>query len=356
MLVGRVRCSRALVLGHPETLLSQARERSIYVTMVDQSGAPVPDLGPADFIVREDNLAREVLRVAPATDPMQIAILVDNSRPPAPAVPHMRRALPAFLDVLMAPTASGQRNQVAIITLAEPAHDPRQLLDRTRAARQGDRSRLGGIVRPGATTSSNGIIEVTQGFRKRESARPVIVAITGEGPELSNRHPDQVLTPLRDSGVALHVISIGLPAVGISDDVTVSQHGGGPGDAHERRHARAVADRHRPCQAGCSSLANVLTHAYKVTYGHPDSLIPPRARHRDGQTGRPHGARHSHQRFTGTTVIRSRLRYTLIAAIAAAAVMLGTGRHRSQARHRKAVHLRPASRRPRSAPASTWCR
>ena len=100
----------ALVVGHPVTLLSQAIERSMYVSVVDQTGAPVPDLGPSDFIVREDNASREVLRVGPATDPMQVAILVDNSTAAGPEVSNIRRALPAFVDVLTRPTASGRRS------------------------------------------------------------------------------------------------------------------------------------------------------------------------------------------------------------------------------------------------------
>ena len=120
----------------------------------------------------------------------------------------------------------------------------------------------------------NGIIEVSQGFKKRESARPVIVAITGEGAELSNRQPDQVLAPLRDSGAAMHVISIGVPAAGVSDEVryrnTVVDEGtrvsGG-------MHTQLLAGSALP--ARLQQLANVLTHSYRVTYAHPDSLIPP---------------------------------------------------------------------------------
>src|SRR5688572_19569286 len=197
----------SLVLGHPETLLSQGRERSIYVTMLDKSGNPVPDMGPSDFIVREDDLAREVLRVAPATDPMDIAILLDNS---VAAVPQIRRALPAFLDVLLAPAPTGQRNQVAIITLASR---PTILADYSLERAPLDKAigRVWEETFVGGYYLLNGIIEVVQGLKKRESPRPVIVAITGEGPELSSRHPDQVLIPLRDSGAALHVISIGQP-------------------------------------------------------------------------------------------------------------------------------------------------
>ena len=106
------------LLSPPAPLFSQALERALYVTVVDPSGAPMPNLGAADFIVREDNVAREVLRVVPATDPMQIAILVDNSAAAAHQVPQIRRALPAFIEILTTPTASGHHNEVAIITLA----------------------------------------------------------------------------------------------------------------------------------------------------------------------------------------------------------------------------------------------
>src|SRR5437588_10490867 len=107
----------ALLLSPPAALLSQALERSMYVSVVDQAGGPVANLGPSDFIVREDNLSREVLRAVPATDPMQIAILVDNSTAAAPLVPQIRRALPAFIEALTTPTASGRHNEVSIITL-----------------------------------------------------------------------------------------------------------------------------------------------------------------------------------------------------------------------------------------------
>jgi hypothetical protein len=262
-----------LVSRPPATLVAQALERSMYVSVVDQTGAPAPDLGAADFIVREDNVSREVLRVVPATDPMQIAILVDNSTAAAPMVPQIRRALPAFVDVLTKPTASGRHNEIAIITLASR---PTILADYS--------------IEPAPLTKAidrvweetfysgyyllNGIIEVSQGFKKRESARPVIVAITGEGAELSNRDPSQVLAALRESGAALHVISIGTPAVAVSDEVrfrnvVVDEGPRVSGGTHTQLLAATALS------AKLLQLANVLTHSYRVVYAHPDSLIPP---------------------------------------------------------------------------------
>ena len=37
----------------PSGQRSPGRERSLYVSVVDQNGAPVPDLGPSDFLVKE---------------------------------------------------------------------------------------------------------------------------------------------------------------------------------------------------------------------------------------------------------------------------------------------------------------
>src|SRR5712691_5837495 len=38
-------------------VVAQAIQRSMYVSVVNDVGAPVPDLGPSDFVVREDNVA-----------------------------------------------------------------------------------------------------------------------------------------------------------------------------------------------------------------------------------------------------------------------------------------------------------
>lgn len=263
----------ALVLSHPATLLSQAIERSMFVSVVDQAGAPVPNLGPADFVVREDNLSREVLRVVPATDPMQIAILVDNSTAAGPLVADIRRALPAFVGVLTRPTASGGRNEVALVTLgSRPTILANYSIEPAPLTKAVDR------IWEDSPNSGyyllNGIIEVSQGIKKRESARPVIVAITGEGPELSSRHPDQVLAPLRESGATLYVISLGTPASGVTDDVVfrnrvVDEGTRTTGGTHTQLlAATALASK-------LQQLANVLTHSYRVVYAHPDSLIPP---------------------------------------------------------------------------------
>ena len=70
---------------------AQARERVAFVSVVDRdSGQPVTELSPADVVVREDGVRREVLRVTRASGPMHIAVLVDNSAAAEPAIPDIR--------------------------------------------------------------------------------------------------------------------------------------------------------------------------------------------------------------------------------------------------------------------------
>ena len=68
------------------SLHAQAQQRGMFVSVVDKQGKPVENIGPTDLTIREDNVAREVLRVQPATDPIQIALMVDTSQAADPYI------------------------------------------------------------------------------------------------------------------------------------------------------------------------------------------------------------------------------------------------------------------------------
>ena len=243
----------------------------MYVSVVDQTGAPVQNLTPSDVIVREDNVSREVLRVTPAQDPMQIAILVDTSTTARDDIPYIREALPSFIATLTSGDAGG-KNQVALVGIGDR---PTILTDYTN-----DRPTLQkGIDRVWSTRAAgaylvDAILEVSQGFKKRDAKRPVIVAIVAEGPESSFRNYDQALTPLRTAGAAFHAVMLGTPFIGITDE--------------DRSRARVLDDGPRGTggnreqlmtplglKTRLTQLADVLTHQYRVTYARPQTLIPP---------------------------------------------------------------------------------
>ena len=118
----RLRRALALALGIAFACASTARfpvgaqaprERTMFVSAVDQKGEPVEGLGPGDFVIREDGAAREVLRVSRATEPIDIAILVDDSAASDALIPRVREALKVFIGTM------SKGNQIAIVGLAD---------------------------------------------------------------------------------------------------------------------------------------------------------------------------------------------------------------------------------------------
>jgi hypothetical protein len=264
---GGALCLTLFALLAPAALRAQALQRSIYASALDQSGAPVPNLGPTDFVVREDKVAREILSVAPATDPMQIALLVDNSQAGEQFTRDYREALPAFINAIAA-DESGARHQIAIITLAErPTINTAYTFDFQQAIKGANR--IFGTPGSGAYLL-DGIIETSQDIKKKNLTRPVILAITTEGPELSDRQYMTVIEPLRESGASLSVVTVGNPRNNNYDRSVVIDMGtrdtGGRNDVLMT--GSALASRMR-------QIANELTHQYRVTYARPDTLIPP---------------------------------------------------------------------------------
>jgi hypothetical protein len=248
-------------------LLAQALQRSLHVTVLDASGNDVSGLGPADFIVTEDKARREVLRVEPATDPMQIALLVDDSPAVEPYLQDVRTALTAFVTAITADAPAGGKHQIALITLSSrPTIKANYTFDKTVLLKASN------IFPQQATrpTLLDGIDEAAGGLAKRHATRPVIVAVTTETEDVSFRVYDQVLESLADSGATLYVLDIGGNSNNQRDRSIVlgqgTEHSGGALETLLASNALG---------ARMMRLAGHLTHQYLVTYARPNSLIPP---------------------------------------------------------------------------------
>lgn len=252
---------------------AQGRRRAMYVSVVDAQGAPVAGLGPADFVVHEDGVAREVLTAAPADDPMQVALVVDNSQAARSMIQDLRLGLQGFIDAMTAPS-DGRKgaNAIAIVTIADrPTIATDYTSDRAALTR--------GVGRIFAQPDSgmyllDALVDVLHGFDKRGATRPVIVAVLTEGIEFSTRYYTDVTKPLAESGAPLYAFSVGQPATDLRDETRNRSYvlsegtkaSGGEWDI-------LVSSLAIP--ARLKQLADQLTHAYRITYGHPESLVPP---------------------------------------------------------------------------------
>ena len=244
---------------------TDARTRDIYVSVLDKE-KPVTGLTADDFTVREDGVAREVLKAAPATDPMQIVVLVDDSQAAEPSIARMREGLTAFVDKLK------DRAEIGIVTVGERATSLVPGTTDTAALKKAV-NRI--FSRPGSGAYLlDGIMEVSRGLEKREAARPVIVAISMEGVEFSNLHYQNVLKQLETSGAALHVLSVGTPASSLNDEMRNRNIVIADGTKTTGGRRDQVMEPSFLTEA-IPRVADELLNQYVVTYGRAEALIPP---------------------------------------------------------------------------------
>ena len=249
-------------------LVAQARERVLYVSVYDSDSLqPVKDLNAEGIVVREDGVRREVLRVTPATSPMPVAVIVDNSAAASPNIADLRRALTGFIKGI------DGLGPVALVTVAsrptitrDYTTDQKELLDSV--------NRLFAEPDSGATLL-DAIGDVSKGLARREADRAAIVIVTTENVDFSHLHYTEVLESIKGSGAAVHAVVLVNPS--------------GSFGTEEARSRATVLDR-GPRESGgvrtdiltslsfesrLRDLAGILKSQYRVVYARPESLIPP---------------------------------------------------------------------------------
>ena len=258
-------CALALWAAPDIQAQAGARERTLFVSAVDSRGEPVNGLDLEDFIITEDGRTREVLRVSRAIEPMDIALLADNSQAAASLVGPLRDALRDFAERM------ADDDRIALIALADR---PRILVDYTtnRMRLEEGIGRLFSMQSSGMTLL-DAIVEVSAGLRQRDATRAVIVPVITTGVEFSNRYGLDVVDAIQQAGAALQALVMGpldfgsVPARerAVVLDAGTRETGG--------RHVMLLtASAVRPA---LQKLARQLSSQYKVVYSRPQSLIPP---------------------------------------------------------------------------------
>ena len=242
------------------------RERTMFVSAVDQKGEPVEGLGPRDFIIREDGAEREVLRVSRATEPIDIAILVDDSAASEGVIPRVREGLKSFI------TAMSRGNQIAIIGLADRPTILANYTSNTKLLQDAigllwPRTRAG-------STFMDALYEVSRGLETRETPRAVIIPVITDGGDFAYRQYEQVMPEVKKAEVAIHAVTVG--DFNSIDHEEVRNRGrvlaeGTKGTGGQRVNLLTPM----AVQSSLERLARELSSQYKVVYGRPDSLIPP---------------------------------------------------------------------------------
>jgi VWFA-related protein len=261
-------------------------ERTLYVSAVDKSGTPVEGLGPDAFIVKENGVRREVLRVSKAVEPIEITVLIDNSTAASDAVNYMRRALPKFIAAL------SPDNPMSLIGLGDRPTILTPMTTETKALT----SRAGSLfaLPSSGATFLDGLYEVSQGLLGRETPRAAIVAIITDGTEFTNRYSKDVVAAMKRAQVPAYLVMIG--RFEHSNEHAIRERSFLITDApHDTGGAAFTMLAPTAIEQNLDKVARQLTSQYKLVYGHPQTTIPVEAfeisSSRDGITMRGTPAR-----------------------------------------------------------------
>jgi hypothetical protein len=276
----------ALAVGAGGVLASgqrTSRDRHIYVSVTDRDGAPVADLRAADFTVREDKATREVLKVEPATDPMQIELLVDDSQAIQFMETDVRKGLTVFVTDAL---AKHDGTEIALTTFGERSTAVVPFMTTAPPLIRGIDLIFG---RPGSGAYFLlAISDACKEFKKKNAARPVIVAFVNEnGPEFTTLSSQKITDYIKGAGASLWAV------------VQQADLSRGVSNEFENRNRSDILDKTTTDSGGrreiilgqsgigpaLKQIAGWLTHEYRVTYSRPESLIPPE--HLDVTVTRP---------------------------------------------------------------------
>jgi VWFA-related protein len=237
--------------------------RRIYVTALDSNGSVVEGLTAEDFSIKEGGKPRAIARVEPAQAKMQIAILVDDN-----GTGLFRVGIARFIEALLG------RADFSISTVTGQTM---KLVDYTSEARDLSEAVMKLGARPATDGNQllDGITGTSLEMAKRKAGRPIILAFTVGGDDVTPMEPDDALDELRRSGAQLYVVSVLSSAMRATTaptrpaDLISEGHalhamlGDGPrrsGGSRQEISAMAGVD------LGLQRLAEQLKHQYVIEY------------------------------------------------------------------------------------------
>lgn len=264
-------------------------EKSVYALVMDaQSKKPVPNLPQTAFLIREDNQDRQVVRVAPLTEPMAIVLLADTTSAFAQSPRDLRDSAAAFIKKML---ADSPKSSVALwefggadIPVQDFTSDEAKLEQATTKLFPKGSMNMTDVQNYVGSNLLEAIAGASKALAKRPEARRMIVAFNSDvSAEMSTMPGQQVQGEVQKANAALVVVSIQIDTTTASTITsTGNQPGGGVGMSPGAKRDN-VLDQLCPFSGGTritiatvqalaptlENVADLLAGQYVVTYTRP---------------------------------------------------------------------------------------
>jgi len=228
--------------------------RTIYFSATDAKNAPVTDLTAADVTVKDGGKAVQIDKVAPASAPLHIAVILDDN--------GSGGYQGALAQIIQATVNNAQFSFRVLNPQAQLVQDFTKDFEALKAAlaRVGPR----GTARPDPDQVIDGIGEAAKDFITRKVERPVILVITSNGDSTQSTNTDRTLDLLKDSKAMLNVMMLSNVSLG-------RLLGDGPKSSGGRSEPIGGSP---AIPAAAQRIIDHLTHQYVLTYTLPDGAKP----------------------------------------------------------------------------------
>jgi len=243
--------------------------RTVYITVVDDAGKAVSGLTPADIVVKEGGKEREVSSVAPASEKMRLALMVEK---PLVGMSLVRIGLAEFV-VRMCPSAEialflvSQRNELMV----DYTSDVDVLIDGIRNLPLSE-TRVTAAV-------PDAIFDMAKKFEKEKPARPVLVLVTVEQGQSTEVDPQSIINQLAKTKAQFWAVSIepsgSQPSGSVRSLADFTGRAQIIGDGSAQSGGRRI-----PIitvtgfQQGLQQVADDLSSQYLITYILPEGVRP----------------------------------------------------------------------------------
>jgi hypothetical protein len=266
--------------------------KTVFAVALDADNKPVTDLTKEEWGVREDGGDRVLVELKPATDPLDVVLMVDTSKAINSSISELRAALLSFAHAIMDGTPGSSMSVFDVAAAAVMVADGKKTkedVDKVLSRTIADQSET--------TVFLEGIVDASKKLAKSPSPRRAIVVVNLDGmPETSALQPQQVVQQIIASGASLWAVSYQNTASTLLSNrggsgagaAAGDSKGGGIGNGNTGQNRDIILTRVPPGTGGVrltiatpnaldvtlGQVAAALAGQYAVTYTRPDGPMP----------------------------------------------------------------------------------